>query len=77
MRTQTLQKRVTDLEARCAPALNPDCDPNRRLARYASYINGQPWTCQNPEKRAMRRADLKRYRKYFEYLEDQEAVVRR
>lgn len=70
MRTQNLQKRVEVLEASQAHIGVPGCDPNRRLARYASYFNGRPWTCQNPEKCAMReeahQADLARYREYFE-----------
>lgn len=75
---EKLNKRLSDLEARHTPTRDPGCDPNRRLARYASYFDGRPWTCRNPEKQAMRaeanRADLDRYRKYFEDMEADEDV---
>jgi hypothetical protein len=77
MRTQKLQRRVEALEARqsCVPGDRwppRDCDPKRRLARYASYFDGRPWECTGtPERRAKREADLTRYQDYFEF-EDQE-----
>lgn len=76
MRTQNLQKRVADLETRQSRISGDrwpprDCDPTKRLARYASYFDGRPWECTGtPERRAKREADLARYQDYFE---DQEA----
>lgn len=71
-RAADFKKRIELLEARSAHACDPDCDPRRRFARYVSYFNGQPWTCLNPEKRAMQeasyQADLARYREYFDSL---------
>jgi hypothetical protein len=78
MRTQILQKRVEALEARQSSAPGDrwppqDCNPGRRLARYASYFDGRPWKCTGPpERRAKREADLTHYQNYFEF-EDQEA----
>jgi hypothetical protein len=73
-----LSKRLAALEARHAPSDAPcdrwpphDCDPARRLARYASYFDGRPWKCTGTaERRAQRDAKLARYKDYFE---DQEA----
>jgi hypothetical protein len=79
MRTQNLEKRVEELEARQPSSSVPgdrwppqDCDPTKRLARYASYFDvDRPWECtETPERRAKREADLSRYQDYFE---DQEA----
>jgi hypothetical protein len=67
--------RVEALEARNIPKGDNrwpprDCDPNRRLARYASYFNGQPWECTGtPERKAQNEARLARYQKYFDQLE--------
>jgi hypothetical protein len=78
--SQRLSKRLTALEARQAhrDALGDrwpprDCNPNRRLARYASYFDGRPWECTGtPERKALRDARLARYQDYFE---DQETGV--
>jgi hypothetical protein len=79
MRTQNLEKRVEELEARQPSSSVPgdrwppqDCDPTKRLARYASYFDvDRPWECTGtPERRAKREADLSRYQDYFD---DQEA----
>ena len=70
---EKLNKRLNDLEAQRHNVSNPGCDPNRRLARYASYFDDRPWECTGkPERRAKREADLTRYQDYFEF-EDQEA----
>jgi hypothetical protein len=78
MRTLHLEKRIEALEAtqsrvpgdRWPPR---DCNPNRRLARYASYFDGRPWECTGtPERKAQRDARLARYQDYFE---DQETGV--
>lgn len=74
--SKSLSKRLAALEARHAPsdALGDrwpplDCDPNRRLARYASYFDGRPWECTGtPERRAKKEADLARYSEYFDKL---------
>jgi hypothetical protein len=79
MRTQNLENRVEELEARQPSSSVPgdrwppqDCDPTKRLARYASYFDvDRPWECTGtPERRAKREADLSRYQDYFD---DQEA----
>jgi hypothetical protein len=73
MRTQNLQRRVEALEVRQSSI--PDCDPSRRLAKYASYFEGRPWECTGtPERKAQRDANLTRYRKYFEDLEASDEV---
>jgi hypothetical protein len=78
---EKLNKRLNTLEARQTSSSVPDdrwppqdCDPARRLARYASYFDvDRPWECTGtPERRAKREADLTRYQDYFEF-EDQEA----
>jgi len=80
MRTKNLQKRVEALEARQSSVRGDrwhpaGCDPNRRLARYASYFEGRPWECTGtPERKAQRDANLARYRKYFEDLEASDEV---
>jgi hypothetical protein len=74
MKTQNLQKRVEALEARQSSVRGDrwsphDCDPARRLARYASYFDDRPWECTGtPERRAKREADLTRYQDYFDKL---------
>ncbi len=46
-----------------------DCDPRRRLAKYAAWFSGQPWQCKGTaEKKAMQVERLARYREYFEGL---------
>ena len=73
----SLSKRLAALEARHVPgdALGArwpprDCDPNRRLARYASYFDGRPWVCTGtPERKVRRDTNLARYQKYFDQLE--------
>ena len=75
--SKSLSKRLAALEARHVPsdALGArwpprDCDPNRRLARYASYFDGRPWVCTGtPEQKARRDAKLARYKAYFDQLE--------
>ena len=78
---EKLDKRLNTLEARQPSSSVPgdrwppqDCDPTKRLARYASYFDvDRPWKCTGtPERRAKREADLTRYQDYFEF-EDQEA----
>jgi|WetSurMetagenome_2_1015567.scaffolds.fasta_scaffold1794735_2 hypothetical protein len=69
MKLDALGKRLAVLEARHISSSVSDCDPNRRLARYASYFDGRPWECTGtPEKRAKREADLIRYQDYFDTL---------
>ncbi len=85
MRTQNLQKRVEALEAtqsRVPVDQWPprDCNPNRRLARYASYFDDtKPWKCTGtPERRAERDARFARdarLARYQDYFEDQETSV--
>jgi len=72
-RSESLGRRLSALEAQCVPTCDRwpprDCDPNRRLARYASYFDGRPWECTGtPERRAKREADLARYSEYFDTL---------
>ena len=75
MRTQNLQKHVKALETRQSSVPGDrwppqDCDPNRRLARYASYFDGRPWECAGtPERKVQSQARLARYQNYFEALE--------
>jgi hypothetical protein len=69
MKLDALGKRLAVLEARHISSSVSDCDPNRRLARYASYFDGRPWECTGtPEKRALRDAKLARYSEYFDAL---------
>lgn len=80
MRAKYLQNRIKILEARSIPNQVPGdrwhplgCDPKRRLANLIAALNGQPWKCLDPinsEKKAQREADLARYDKYFDELEE-------
>jgi hypothetical protein len=75
MRTQNLEKRVEALEIRRSSIPiegwpPEDCDPARRLARYASYFDGRPWECTGTaERRAQRDANMACYQDYFDALE--------
>ncbi len=78
MKLDALGKRLAVLEARQTSSTvsgdrwpPADCDPKRRLAKYAAYFENRRWECVGtPERRARRDADLARYQKYFEELEE-------
>jgi hypothetical protein len=73
-RTTFFEKRISALEAKDIlkqgkqwPPL--DCDPWRRLARYAAHFENRPWECTGtPERKAPNEARLARYKKYFDEL---------
>ena len=75
---KSLNKRLTALEAKYTLNDVPgnrwpsfDCDPNRRLARYAAYFKGQQWECiGTPQQKAKNEAKLARYNAYFDNLGD-------
>jgi len=75
---EKLNKRLNALEARQTSSSGrgdrwppQDCDPTKRLARYASYFDvDRSWKCTGtPERVAKREAKLARYQDYFEDLE--------
>ena len=75
---EKLDKRLNTLEARQTSSSVPDdrwppqdCDPARRLARYASYFDvDRPWECTGtPERKDRRDAKLARYSEYFDAQE--------
>jgi hypothetical protein len=62
-----IEKRLRVLEAQRVSISDHICDPNRRLARYASYFDGRPWEgTGTPERKAQREARLAGYKKYFD-----------
>ncbi len=88
MRTLHLEKRIEALEATQSRVSGDrwpphDCNPNKRLARYASYFDDtRPWECTGtPERKAerdarfARDARLARYQEYCEDFEDQETGI--
>jgi hypothetical protein len=46
-----IEKQLRVLETQCVSISDHICDPNRRLARYASYFYGRPWECTGTQER--------------------------
>lgn len=58
-RLATLEARYSAIDAACDRWPSMDCDPKRRLKRYAAYFEGRSWGCiGTPERKAKNVARL-------------------